>query len=211
LVKQSGDDSDRVSPQERELAIKQLVSRAVVSTDIIDIMEAAGIGRPDISILSDGFLQEVREMPQRNLAIEALRKLLEGQIRSRSRSNLTEAEAFSARLEQAVGRYHSNALTSVQILDELIRLAQEMAAARARGEELGLTPEEVAFYDALACNESARDAMGDGVTRDCGCPGQDNPGKCDRRLECYGPDTGQNAHGRQTPATKIRLPARYAG
>lgn len=161
LVKQSGDDSDRVSPQERELAIKQLVSRAVVSTDIIDIMEAAGIGRPDISILSDGFLQEVREMPQRNLAIEALRKLLEGQIRSRSRSNLTEAEAFSARLEQAVGRYHSNALTSVQILDELIRLAQEMAAARARGEELGLTPEEVAFYDALARNESARDAMGD--------------------------------------------------
>lgn len=100
-------------------------------------------------------------MPQRNLAIEALRKLLEGQIRSRSRSNLTEAEAFSIRLEQAVGRYHTNALTSAQILDELIRLAHEMAAARSRGEELGLTPEEVAFYDALARNDSARDAMGD--------------------------------------------------
>ncbi|GBQ10205.1 type I restriction endonuclease subunit R [Komagataeibacter rhaeticus] len=161
LVKRSGDDADGRSPQERELAIRQLVSRAVVSTDIIDIMEAAGIGRPDISILSDAFLQEVREMPHRNLAIEALRKLLEDQIRSRRRSNLTEAETFSIRLEQAVSRYHANALTSAQILDELIRLAHEMAAARVRGEELGLTPEEMAFYDALARNESARMAMGD--------------------------------------------------
>ncbi|MGV4857744.1 type I restriction endonuclease subunit R [Acetobacter senegalensis] len=161
LVKSVSTGSDGRSAQERELAIKQLVSKAVISTDIIDIMEAAGIGKPDISILSDAFLQEVREMPQRNLAIEALKKLLEGQIRSRTRSNITEAEAFSQRLEQAVARYHANALTSAQILDELIRMARDMASARDRGEELGLTQEEIAFYDALAQNQSAKEAMGD--------------------------------------------------
>jgi len=161
LLKNVADGQGGRSAQDRELAIKQLISRAVVSTDIIDIMEAAGIGRPDISILSDAFLQEVREMPQRNLAIEALKKLLEGQIRSRSQSNMTEAEAFSERLEKAVARYHANALTSVQILEQLIQMAKDMAAARDRGEELGLTSEEVAFYDALSRNGSAREAMKD--------------------------------------------------
>ncbi|GBR07099.1 type I restriction endonuclease subunit R [Asaia siamensis] len=161
LLKSVADGQGGRSAQDRELAIKQLISRAVVSTDIIDIMEAAGIGRPDISILSDAFLQEVREMPQRNLAIEALKKLLEGQIRSRGKSNMTEAELFSERLEKAVARYHANALTSVEILEQLIQMARDMAAARERGDDLGLTSEEVAFYDALSRNESAKEAMKD--------------------------------------------------
>lgn len=161
LVKNVSDGTNGLSIHERELAIKQLVSRAVVSTDIIDIMEAAGIGRPDISILSDAFLQELQDTPQRNLAIEALKKLLEGQIRSRIRSNMTEAENFSKRLERAVTRYHTNAITSVQILDELIHMARDMVLARDRGDEIGLTSEEMAFYDALAQNKSAKDAMGD--------------------------------------------------
>ncbi|QDH16979.1 type I restriction endonuclease subunit R [Swingsia samuiensis] len=165
LMKKVADVKGGRSVQDRELAVKQLISRAVISTDIIDIMEAAGIGRPDISILSDAFLHEVREMPQRNLAIEALKKLLEGQIRTRGASNMTEAERFSERLEKAVARYHANALTSAEMLEQLIAMAKEMAEARDRGEELGLSPEEVAFYDALSRNESAKEAMEDPALR----------------------------------------------
>lgn len=159
LVKSS--TGSGVTQQERELAIQQIVSRAVVSTEIVDILAAAGIQSPDISILSDEFLAEVQQMDKKNLALEALRKLLNDDIRSRSKSNVVETRAFSERLEDAVARYHANAITTAEVLQELIQLAKDIRAARQRGEESGLSDEEIAFYDALAENDSAVQMMGD--------------------------------------------------
>jgi len=150
-----------VTQQERELAIQQIVSRAVVSTEIVDILAAAGIQSPDISILSDEFLAEVQQMEKKNLALEALRKLINDGIRSRSKANVVQTKAFSERLEDAVARYHANAITTAEVLQELIELAKDIRAARQRGEESGLSDEEIAFYDALAENESAVQMMGD--------------------------------------------------
>jgi type I restriction enzyme R subunit len=147
--------------QERELAIQQIVSRAVVSTEIVDILAAAGINSPDISILSDEFLAEVQQMEKKNLALEALRKLINDGIRSRSKANVVQTRAFSERLEDAVARYHANAITTAEVLQELIQLAKDIRAARQRGEEQGLSEDEIAFYDALAENESAIQMMGD--------------------------------------------------
>ncbi len=150
---------------DRELAIQQIVSRAVVSTEIVDIMQAAGLESPDISILSDEFLSEVREMPAKNLAIEALKKLINGDVRAQSQRNVTQSRAFTERLEAAIARYHANAITTAQVLEELIALAKDIRAARSRGEEAGLSDEEIAFYDALAENESARTMMGEPALR----------------------------------------------
>jgi type I restriction enzyme R subunit len=151
--------------QERELAIQQIVSRAVVSTEIVDILQAAGIKSPDISILSDEFLAEVAQMEKKNLALEALKKLINDGIRSRAKANIVETRAFSERLQDAVARYHANAITTAEVLQELIELARDIRAARQRGEEQGLSDEEVAFYDALAENESAVQVMGDDKLR----------------------------------------------
>lgn len=153
--------SDGRSALDRELAIQQIVSRSVVSTDIIDILQATGVETHDISILSDEFLAEVQALNKKNLAMEALRKLLNGEIRSQSKRNIVQSRLFSERLEQAISQYHMNALTSVQVLEELVNLAKDIRAARERGEEQGLSDDEVAFYDALAENASAREAMGD--------------------------------------------------
>jgi type I restriction enzyme R subunit len=150
-----------IGSQARDLAIQQIVSRAVVSTEIVDILAAAGIKTPNISILSDEFLAEVQQMKQKNLALEALRKLINDGIRSRSKSNVVETRAFSTRLEEAVARYHANAITTAEVLQELIQIAKDIRAARQRGEESGLSDEEIAFYDALAENESAVQVMGD--------------------------------------------------
>jgi len=149
------------SPAERELAIQQIISRAVVSTEIVDIMRAAGIATPDISILSEAFLAEVREVEQKNLALEALRKLINGEVHAQSERNVVLARAFSERLDAAIARYHSNAITTVEALEMLIELARDISAAHARGEESGLSQQEIAFYDALATNQSARDLMGE--------------------------------------------------
>ena len=163
LVKTAGGSG--VTRQDRELAIQQIVSRAVVSTEIVDILAAAGIQTPDISILSDEFLLEVQQMEKKNLALEALRKLLNDSIRSRTRTNVVETRAFTERLEDAIARYHANAITTAEVLQELIKLAQDIRAARSRGEEQGLSDEEIAFYDALAENESAVEVMGDASLR----------------------------------------------
>jgi type I restriction enzyme R subunit len=163
LVKTAGGSG--TTRQDRELAIQQIVSRAVVSTEIVDILAAAGIQTPDISILSDEFLLEVQQMEKKNLALEALRKLLNDSIRSRTRTNVLETRAFTERLEDAIARYHANAITTAEVLQELIKLAQDIRAARNRGEEQGLSDEEIAFYDALAENESALQVMGDASLR----------------------------------------------
>ena len=164
LIKSVPGDGKK-SAADRELAIQQLVSRAVVSTEIVDIMKAAGFESPDISILSDAFLAEVRDSDKKNLAIEALKKLIAGDVRAQSQRNVTQSRAFSERLEAAIARYHLNALTTAQVLDELIQLARDIRAARSRGAETGLTDEEIAFYDALAENASAREAMGEPALR----------------------------------------------
>ena len=148
------------SSAERDLAVQQIVSRAVVSTEIVDILEAAGLNTPNISILSDEFLAEIQGMEKKNLAMEALRKLINGELHSRSRVNVVQTRAFSQRLEEAIARYHSNAITTAEVLQELIELARELRAAHQRGEEEGLSQEEIAFYDALAQNESAVEVMG---------------------------------------------------
>ena len=164
LIKSVGTSGGK-SLAEREMAIQQIVSRAVVSTEIVDIMKAAGLESPDISILSDEFLAEVETMPKKNLAIEALKKLIAGEVRSQSQHNVTQSKAFSERLEASIARYHMNALTTAQVLEELIQLARDIRAARMRGEETGLSDEEIAFYDALAENESARTMMGEPALR----------------------------------------------
>ena len=145
---------------ERDLAVQQIVSRAVVSTEIVDILKAVGLDTPDISILSDEFLAEIQGMEKKNLALEALRKLINGELRSRSRVNVVQTRAFSRRLEEAIARYHSNAITTAEVLQELIGLARDIRAAHQRGEEEGLSQEEIAFYDALAQSESAVEVMG---------------------------------------------------
>jgi len=148
------------SSAERDLAVQQIVSRAVVSTEIIDILEATGLDTPDISILSDEFLAEIRGMEKKNLALEALHKLINGELRSRSRVNIVQTRAFSQRLEEAIARYHGNAITTAEVLQELIGLAKDIRAAHQRGQEDGLSEDEIAFYDALALNDSAVEVMG---------------------------------------------------
>ncbi|MBR0913932.1 type I restriction endonuclease subunit R [Bradyrhizobium japonicum] len=150
----------KISEKDRAFAVQQLVDRAVASSEIIDILKVAGIQSPDISILSDEFLMEVGRMEKKNLALEALKKLLNGEIVSRSKTNLVESKAFSNRLEEAVARYHAGAISAAEMIQELIELAKDMKACRARGEEMGLSQEELAFYMALAENESAVEAMG---------------------------------------------------
>lgn len=155
----AADTTGRSSP-DRDLAIRQIVNGAVTSTEIVDILSAAGLSSPDISILSDAFLYDVGQMEKKNLALEALKKLLNDEIRSRSKSNVIETRKFSERLEEAISRYHTNAISTVEVLQDLIVLAKELREARNRGVETGLTSEEIAFYDALADNQSAVDILG---------------------------------------------------
>ena len=150
-----------VTKYDRDLVMEQIISRAVISTEIIDILAATGINSPDISILSDQFLGEIQKIKHKNLAIETLKKLLNDSIRSRSKTNIVETKSFSKRLEDAVARYHANAITTAEVLQELINLAKDIRASKVRGEESGLTDEEIAFYDALAENNSAVEILGD--------------------------------------------------
>lgn len=150
----------KLSQADKTLAVQQLIDRAVASAEIVDILKVAGIDSPDISILSEEFLLEIQGMEKKNLALEALKKLLAGEITSRMRTNVVESRAFSRRLEDAVARYHAGAVSAVEMINELIALAKDMKAAQQRGEDQGLSLEEIAFYDALAENESAVEAMG---------------------------------------------------
>ena len=153
------------SPEDLDTAIRQIVSRAVASDKVIDIFAAAGLKNPDISILSDEFLEEVRGLPHKNLALELLRKLLNDEIRTRSRKNLVEARSFADMLEKAIRQYQNRSLEAAQVIAELIELAKKMREAHKRGDKLGLTEEELAFYDALEVNDSAVKVLGDETLR----------------------------------------------
>ena len=152
--------------EELDLAVRQIISRAVASEGVMDIFAAAGLDRPDISVLSEEFLAEVRGMPQRNLAAELLQKLLKGEISVRRRKNVVQARSFAEMLEQTLRRYQNRGIEAAQVIEELIQLAKEMREAGARGERLGLSEEELAFYDALETNDSAVQVLGDDTLRD---------------------------------------------
>jgi len=160
LNKQSGASSK--SPEQIDAAIWQLVSKAITTDgQIIDVFTAAGLPKPDISILSDQFLAEVRGLKHKNVAAELLEKLLKNELKVRSTRNLVLAHVFSEKLKQTLNAYHNRAISTMQVIEELIQLAKELNAATKRGESLGLTDDELAFYDALATNDSAVQAMGD--------------------------------------------------
>ena len=146
-------------------AIREIVSRAVESKGVLDIFAAAGLDKPDISILSDEFLEEVRGMPRRNLAVDILQKLLNMEILKRRRKNVVQARSFAEMLERTLRRYHNRSVEAAQVIEELIHLAKEMREAKARGERLGLTDDEIAFYDALETNDSAVQVLGDDTLR----------------------------------------------
>ncbi len=155
-------DTDKQrSEEDIEHAVRQLVSRAVSSDGVIDIFAAAGLKKPDISILSEEFLAEVRDLPQKNLAVELLRKLLNDEIKTRTKKNLVQARSFTEMLEKAIRAYQNRGIETAQIIEELIQLAKEMREAQERGQDLGLSDDELAFYDALETNDSAVMVLGD--------------------------------------------------
>ena len=156
---------DRQGSVDIDHAIRQIVSKAIVSEQVIDIFAAAGLKNPDISILSDQFLADVRGMKHRNLAVELLRKLLNDEVKARSKHNLVQARSFADLLEKSVRRYQNRAIEAAQVIEELIELAKEMRAAQKRGEELGLTSDELAFYDALEVSDTAVKVLGDETLR----------------------------------------------
>ena len=152
--------------EELDQAVRQIISRAVAPEGVVDIFAAAGLEKPDISILSDQFLAEVRGMPQRNLAVELLQKLLKGELATRRRKNVVQARSFAEMLEQTLRRYQNRTVEAAQVIEELIQLARELREAGMRGESLGLSEDELAFYDALETNDSAVQVLGDETLRD---------------------------------------------
>jgi type I restriction enzyme R subunit len=150
------------TPEQIDAAIRQLVSKAITTDgQVIDVFTAAGLPKPDISILSDQFLAEVRGLKHKNVAAELLEKLLKDELRVRSTRNLVQGQVFSEKLKKALNAYHNRAITTAEVIEELIKLAKELDAATKRGKSLGLNDDEIAFYDALAANDSAVQAMGD--------------------------------------------------
>ena len=164
LSKRVGPDAK--SDEELDHAVRQIVSRAVAPDGVVDIFAAAGLTKPDVSILSEEFLHEVRGMGRRNLAVELLERLLKGELATRRRKNVVQARSFAEMLEHTIRRYQNRAVEAAQVIEELIGLAREMREANARGERLGLSDDELAFYDALGVNDSAVQVLGDDTLRD---------------------------------------------
>ncbi|WP_237711916.1 DUF3387 domain-containing protein [Rhodanobacter sp. 115] len=155
----------KLSDEQKEHALRQIISRAVVSDQVIDIFAAAGLKRPDIGVLSEEFLQDVRHMKERNLAVELLERLLKGEIKSRFKTNVVQSAKFSELLQASLTRYRNRAIETAQVIEELIAMAKKFQQAAEHGDALGLNRDEVAFYDALANNESAVRELGDETLR----------------------------------------------
>ena len=154
-------ESEARPEEDLDFAVRQIISQAVAAEGVMDIFAAAGLRKPDISVLSDEFLSEVKGMPHRNLAVELLEKLLKGEVSTRRRKNVVQARSFAEMLETTLRRYQNRAIEAAQVIEELIALAREMREANARGEQLGLSEDELAFYDALETNDSAVQVLGD--------------------------------------------------
>ena len=151
--------------EERELAIRQIIGSALVSDEVVDIFQAVGLDKPNIGILDDDFLNDVRNLPERNLAVELMERLLEGEIRTRFATNVVQQTKFSELLADVIKRYQNRAIETAQVIEELIAMAKKFKEAIGRGEELGLNNDELAFYDALANNEEAVREMGDEILK----------------------------------------------
>ena len=154
------------SDEEIETSIRQIVDKAVVSDGVVDIFDAAGIKKPDISILSDDFLEEVKGMKRKNIALELLKKILNDEIKGRAKKNFIQSKKLSEMLENTIKKYQNNLITAAQVIEELINIAKEVRASDERANHLGLTDYEIAFYDALANNDSAKAILGDDTLRD---------------------------------------------
>jgi len=160
LTKRDISDKKR-SDEEKELAIRQIIGQAVVSDEVVDIFDAVGLDKPNIGLLDDDFLAEVRNLPEKNLAVELLERLLEGEIRSKFASNVIQQKKFSDLLGSVVKRYQNRSIETAQVMEELVEMAKKFREAARRGEALGLGDDEVKFYDALANNEAAVLELGD--------------------------------------------------
>ena len=152
---------EKKTVEDMDTAVRQVVSKAIASEGVIDIFAQAGLKNPDISILSDEFLADIQGLPQKNLALEMLRKLINDEIKVRSRKNVVEARSFREMLQASILKYQNRGIETAEVLQELIELARKLKAAQQRGEVLGLNESEVAFYDALATNGSAVEVLGD--------------------------------------------------
>ena len=161
LAKLSEKDTTKISKREIEARINQMLERSIISEEVIDVFDAMGLKRPDVSILSEEFLNEVREMKHKNLAVEMLKKLLEGNIKSMEKRNLVKSERFSEKLKKALNKYRNQAITNAEVIEELIRMAHEMKKAKEEEKDLGLSEDEIAFYDALTAVEVVKEFMED--------------------------------------------------
>lgn len=141
--------------EQRETAISQIISQAVVSDGVVDIFDAVGLEKPNIGLLDKEFLTQVMNLPERNLAVELLERLLEGEIKSKFASNVVQQQKFSALLTNVITRYQNRSIVTAQVMEELVEMAKKFKEAASRGEQLGLSEDEVRFYDALASNEPA--------------------------------------------------------
>lgn len=155
--------AQKKTDEERELAIRQIIGNAVVSGEVVDVFEAVGLDKPNIGLLDDEFLAEVRNLPEKNLAVELLERLLEGEIKSKFASNLAQEKKFSKLLDSVIKRYQNRSIETAQVIEELIEMAKKFAAASKRGDVLGLNDDELAFYDALANNEASVRELGDEI------------------------------------------------
>jgi type I restriction enzyme R subunit len=161
LVKLKEKDKTPLSKREIEARLHQMLERSIISEDVIDVFDAMGIKRPEISILSEEFLKEVQGMKQKNLAVEMLKKLLEGNIKAMEKRNLVKSEKFSERLTKALNKYRNQALTNAEVIEELIRMAHDIKKMREEEAELGLSDDEIAFYDALTADDIVKELMED--------------------------------------------------
>lgn len=153
------------SNEEIETAIRQIINDAIVSKEVVDVFDAAGLAKPTIEILNDEFLEQIKNLPRKNLALELLKRLLNEEIKIRSNTNLVQSRKFSEMLAEAVKRYQSGLIEAAQLIEELIKLAQDIRAADKRGDKLNLRVDELAFYDALADNPKAETILGDDILK----------------------------------------------
>ncbi len=210
LNKKSGEN--RKSPEQIDAAIRQLVSKAITTEgEIIDVFTAAGLKQPDIGILSPQFLAEVRGLKHKNVAAELLEKLLKDELKVRAKKNLVQSQQFSEKLKKTLNAYHNRAISTMEVIEELIKLAKEMDAATKRGIDLGLTDDEVAFYDALAVNASAVQAMGDDKLKLIAAELINQVRKSVTIDWTLRRRAGQDPRDGETHPEQIRLPARLAG
>ena len=147
--------------EEQEYAIRQLIDQSIAPEGVVDLYAVAGLPKSEISLLSDEFIHQIEAMPEKNLALEMLRRLLQDKVRKEGKGNLIQSKAFSERLEEALRKYHNRSVDTVEVMQELIELAKALQVLDQRHAELGLSKDEAAFYDALATNDSAVQAMGD--------------------------------------------------